>query len=235
LVSDLPPLPQLDSLRLHAIENTVLRKFDRAIEDYRGIVEESPVAQKASAYVDLGRAQEKNEDIAGAIESYEQAARLDTQDPAALLHLGILYGRRQELGAAGNAFQEAERLYQALFNFEGVTEVCYQRGFLYKNLNRLADARAQLEAALNTAGISVYQQIRAQLVLSSVSAAEGNAAEADREAARQSRKRWTTALRIRLPAASSGLAIRFFSAASTTMLRSRTGGRSILQNEITGI
>src|SRR6185295_4191504 len=51
-----------------------------------------------------------------------------------------------------------------------------------KNLNRLADARAQLEAALNTAGISVYQQIRAQLVLSSVSAAEGNAAEADREA-----------------------------------------------------
>ncbi len=182
LVSNLPTLPQLDSLRLQAIANTVLRNFDRAIEDYRRIVEESPVAQKASAYVDLGRAQEKNEDIAGAIESYEQAARLDTQDPAALLHLGILYGRRQELGAAGNAFQEAERLYQALFNFEGVTEVCYQRGFLYKNLNRLADARAQLEAALNTAGISVYQQIRAQLVLSSVSAAEGNAAEADREA-----------------------------------------------------
>ena len=54
-------------------------------------------AEKSAAYVDLGRAYEKNEDLDRAIDSYVKATQLDPQSAAAFLRSGILYGRRQQL------------------------------------------------------------------------------------------------------------------------------------------
>jgi serine/threonine protein kinase/Tfp pilus assembly protein PilF len=185
LAGDLSPLPTLDSLYLKTITHVVLRELDPAIESYRKISELSPDAEKPHAYVDLGRAYENNDETEKAMESYKRAASLAPQDAAAFLRLGILYGKQQDLKAAGESFQKAETLYQALSNFEGVAEVFYQRGFLFKNLNKLSEARAQLETALKmTIAMTAnqYQQIRTLQVLSSVSAAEGNAKQAEQQA-----------------------------------------------------
>jgi tetratricopeptide (TPR) repeat protein len=181
LAGDLSPLPPLDAHYLQAITHVVLRELGDAINSYRKIAEQAPNGEKSHAYVDLGRAYENNDETEKAMESYAQAARLATQDPAAFLRLGIIYGRQQNLEQAREAFQTAEKLYQDIVNFEGVAEVFYQRGFLFKNLNRLPEARAQLEKALELTRTTAnqYQQIRTLQVLSSVAAGEGDAAQAE--------------------------------------------------------
>lgn len=186
LARDLSRLAPLDSLYLQAITHVVLHEFGPAIESYRKIAELVPAAEKAQAYVDLGRAQEKNDEVEKAMESYRQASTLATQDAAAYLRLGILYGRRQDVEHASQAFQTAEDLYRVLSNNEGEAEVFYQRGFLYKNQNKLREARAQLDEAykLSSNPVNQYQQIKVLLVLSGVSGAEGNPAQAEQQATR---------------------------------------------------
>lgn len=186
LAGDLSTHPSLEALYLEAITHIALREFEPAIESYKKIAEQVPVADRAHAFVDLGRAYENSDQIAKAIESYQYASELAQQDPAAFLRLGIVHGRQQNLEQAREAFQKAEVLYDGHSNPEGVAEVFYQRGFLLKNLNKPAEAREQLQTALNMARTratdNYYQQIRALQVLSSVAAVEGNAIQAEQQA-----------------------------------------------------
>lgn len=185
LVNDVSPLPALDTLRVQAITHVVLREFGSAADAYRRIAEQVPASEKAQALVDLGRAQEQNDDLADAHDSYQRASALATQDAVAYLRLAILSGRQQDLAGALPAFDTAERLYRALSNSEGEAEVFFQRGFLFVNMKRLRDARKQLDQALALASTPAnpYQQIRTLLALSSVSAAEGDPFHAEEQAA----------------------------------------------------
>jgi tetratricopeptide (TPR) repeat protein len=60
LVPDRSLLAPLDELRLQAITAAVSRDFKSAIENYREVVRQVPEPVKPYAYVDLGRAYEKN-------------------------------------------------------------------------------------------------------------------------------------------------------------------------------
>ena len=104
--------------------------------------------EQSAAYVDLGRAYEKNEDLDRAIESYVKATQLDPQSAAAFLRSGILYGRRQLLPKANDAFSKAEAIYQAMSSQEGLAEVHYQRGSLLARIRKLPEAKEQLERSL---------------------------------------------------------------------------------------
>jgi serine/threonine protein kinase/lipopolysaccharide biosynthesis regulator YciM len=177
LVRDRAALPTVDSMYLDAIEATVRRDFGSAIDNYRKIAERASDLEKSSAYVDLGRSYEKNENIDKAIEYYTEAAKADPQSAPAFLRLAILYGRRQDLKNATEAFEKAEKIYQAMSNQEGLAEVLYQRGTLFSKIRKLADAKSQLEKALEVSqgsGENKYQLVRTQLQLSSVYYAEGN-------------------------------------------------------------
>lgn len=177
LVRDRTALRNVDGLYLDAIEATVRRDFTSAIDSYQKIAERAADSEKSSAYVDLGRSYEKNENIDKAIEYYSEAVRTDPQSATAVLRLAILYARRQDLKNATEAFDKAETIYQAMSNQEGVAEVLYQRGALFSKIRKLADAKTQLEKALEIsqgAADNKYQLVRTQLQLSSVYFAEGN-------------------------------------------------------------
>ena len=181
LVPDRTSLPQADAMYLDAIMGTVRRDFTQAIDQYRKIVEQAADSDKASAQVDLGRAFEKNDNLDKAIESYQQATKLNSQSAAAFLRLAILYGRQQKLKDATEAFDEAEAIYQALSNQEGVTEVFYQRGTLLSRMGKLDEARRKLSEALRMTQnppTNKYQQIRILLQLSSLSWSEGDTVQA---------------------------------------------------------
>ena len=182
LVPDRSALAPLDALYLQGFIDTLSRNFAGAAENYRKISERVPDKDKKYAYVDLGWAYEKNEDIDGAVAAYQQAVRLDSEYPTPFLRLGVLYGRQQALKEAEEAFKKAETLYQAQSNFEGVGEVLYQKGLHLNFLDRLEEARLELEKALETAHTSnnIYQQVRAALELSSVLAAEGSTEQAEK-------------------------------------------------------
>ncbi|HEU4388374.1 MAG TPA: protein kinase [Blastocatellia bacterium] len=184
LVPDRSALEPLDALYLQGVTDTISRNFGGAVESYQKICEQIPDKDKKYAYVDLGRAYEKNEEIDKAIASYEQAAKLDSDYATAFLRLGVLFGRRQLLSKADEAFTKAESQYQTLSNLEGVTEVLFERGLLLNTLDHLTEARLQLGKAIEVARAnnSIYQQVRAQLQLASVLAAEGDTVKAEQSA-----------------------------------------------------
>jgi serine/threonine protein kinase/Tfp pilus assembly protein PilF len=180
LVPDRSVLPARDALYLQAITATVSRDFKSAIASYREVVSQSPEQEKPYAYVDLGRAYEKNEEVDKAIESYLEATTRDSQYATAFLRVGILYGRKQNQASAGAAFDKAEALYQALSNYEGVTEIFYQRGTLFLQTGKMKEAREKLQRALEIARTTdnKYQQVRTLLQFSSLSYIENDMSQA---------------------------------------------------------
>ncbi|HUS11490.1 MAG TPA: tetratricopeptide repeat protein [Pyrinomonadaceae bacterium] len=180
LVPNRSALAATDAGYLEAINATVSREFPVAVRAYSGLVKLSP--NEPAVYVDLGRSQEKNEDLTSAIASYQEATKRNPQYATAFLRAGNLYGRQMDLTAALDAFNKAETLYQALGNFEGQAEVSYQRGFLFDQVNKIAEARRHLERALELAKTTnnEYQQVKTLLKLGDVALAENNM-----EAARQ--------------------------------------------------
>jgi tetratricopeptide (TPR) repeat protein/predicted Ser/Thr protein kinase len=185
LVPDRSALAQPDALYFDAIAATVRRDFPVALALYRKIADQAAGSEKSRALLDLGRAYEKNENIAEAIKSYAEAATGDPHSATAHLRLGVLYGRRQDLKSATDQFNEAENNYRAMSNQEGLAEVLYERGTLLNNMDRLAEARPHLEGALKVAETTgnKYQQARALLQLSSIAWTEGNTERARRHAA----------------------------------------------------
>ena len=181
LLPDRSNLSAAESNYVDAVAATLGRNFKTAIDKYSLIVELGcETRNKSAAYVDLGRAYEKNEDLDRAIESYVKATQLDPQSAAAFLRSGILYGRRQQLPKANDAFSKAEDIYQAMSSQEGLAEVHYQRGSLLARIRKLPEAKAQLERslAMSRASSSEYQAIRTSLQLSNVYYAMGDSNQA---------------------------------------------------------
>jgi tetratricopeptide (TPR) repeat protein/predicted Ser/Thr protein kinase len=180
LAPDRTTLPPLDALYLDAVTASVRRDFSSAIAAYSAIARLSP--DEAQVYVDLGRAYENNEETNKAIESYVKATTLDPQYATAHLRAGVLYGRQLQLQSAHAAFDKADQIYQALGKVEGRAEVFYQRAYLFVRSGRMAEARQQLEEALDLAHAIDYQsqQIKTMLLLVYVFRHEGRIAEAQR-------------------------------------------------------
>ena len=178
------PLQRADSLYLKAVTNTVLRDFSPAIESYQQIARQASDQEKANVFLDLGRAYEKNDQLEKAKENYQEATKLAPQEAAGFLRLGVACGQSQNFICASEAFQKAESLYQALSSNEGVTEVLYQRGFVFIYQVKLPEATAELAKALEMTKASgnQYQLIRVLQLLSTASALDGHVAQAEKQA-----------------------------------------------------
>jgi tetratricopeptide (TPR) repeat protein len=176
LAPDRSALATADAAYLEAIAATLRRDFAAAVGYNQKILNQAPGSEKANAYVDLGRAYEKNENLDKAIECYTESTKRDAQSPAGFLRLAILYSRRQDSGRAEEAFKAADKLYQTMSNDEGRVEVRLQRGALLARTGKLPEAKAQLEQVLEILKNvdNKYQLVRAQLQLSLVSRDEGN-------------------------------------------------------------
>ena len=197
LAPDPSKLAVADGAYLEAVAATVRRDFAVAVGHYQKILDQAPDKEQADAYVNLGRAYEKSENLNKAIESYTEATKRDPQSPAGFLRLAILYSRRQDSVKAEAAFQEAEKLYQTMSNDEGRVEVLYQRGALLARTGKLAEARAQLERVLELLKNvdNKYQIVRTQLQLSLVFRDDGNIDRAQELAAEAIRLAQTSNIR----------------------------------------
>jgi serine/threonine protein kinase/Tfp pilus assembly protein PilF len=175
LVPNRSQLATTDALYLEAINATVTKDFAGAIKAYTELVRLSP--NEPQVYVDLGRAYEKNDDLKKAIEMYLEARSRAPQYATAHLREAILYGRQLDLTGASAAFDKADTLYQALGNFEGQAEVLFQRGFLFLQIEKFAEAHQQFERSLEMARTtsSQYGQVKALLKLGDAVVAEGKA------------------------------------------------------------
>jgi serine/threonine protein kinase/Tfp pilus assembly protein PilF len=182
LVPNRSILERADALYLDAIRATITRDFSVAIDSYSKLARLKP--EEAQAYLDLGRAYEKNDEIEKALENFNRAIQHDPQYAPAFLHLGILYGRKQDLSNASAAFDKADSIFQIGGDFEGRTEVLYQRGVLLNKIGKMAESQDQLQHALDIARTSnnEYQQIKTMLQMSSVLYSRGNTEQAKESA-----------------------------------------------------
>lgn len=160
-----------DALYIDAVNATIMRDFPKAVIIYSAIAGRSP--DSAQVYLDLGRAYEKNEEIEKAVESYQKASALDSQDGGALLRLGILLNRKSEFEQAFYAFDKSENIYDRLSDDEGVAEVKIQRGISFNSQEKLELARKEFEQVLAIPRANKYQKIKAMLQISSVCSSEG--------------------------------------------------------------
>jgi len=185
LLPDRSSLSNAESMYVDAVAATLNRNFKAAIDKYSQIVTSVGDGEKAAAYVDLGRAYEKDENIDKAIESYVKATQLDPQSAAGFLHSGILHGLRLQLSQANDAFSKAQDIYKAMSSQEGLAEVYFQRGSLLAKMRKLPEAKEQLERSLEMSRTASndYQSIRTQLQLSNVYYAEGDSNRAKATAA----------------------------------------------------
>jgi tetratricopeptide (TPR) repeat protein len=173
-------LPEDDRLRLQGTRSLVLRDLDSAVESFRRLAQRH--GRDATAFLDLGRAEEAAGRRTEALGSYMKAVEIDPQYAAARLRLGSVKGQEFRRDEALAAFTESERLYRLAANTEGEAEVLLQRGGFHYVMGDLKQARADFERALGLASTlrGTHQWVRAQMGLSGVTAAEGRFAESER-------------------------------------------------------
>ena len=180
LVPNRSVLAEVDAIRLQAITDTVKRDLAAAAENYRRLVTRVPQTEKAFALVDLGRAYEKDDKLDKAIESYQEATRLNQHYAAAFLRLGVALGRGQKYQEAETALHRAGELFGVSDQFEGSTEVLFQQGILFTQRGKFAEAQSQFGKALerSIALENNDQRIRTLQQLSNTFIQAGDAAKA---------------------------------------------------------
>jgi eukaryotic-like serine/threonine-protein kinase len=159
-------LTSRDRLKLRAVQLLVSRDYERALPVFRELERSARPPEKRAAALESGWLAQQREDTEGAAAAYVRALKLDASYAAARLRLGYILGRRRNVDAAVTAFHEAETLYAAESNYEGVTECLLQEASLLNRSSRSAEADQLMERALvvGRAAGSTYQQIRLQLV-----------------------------------------------------------------------
>jgi len=176
-------LSRVDTLYIQAINATVSHDFKSAVESYREMVSKVSSAELPYAYVELGRAYEKNEDLSNAIASYQQAIAKDSGYASAFLRSGILKTRLEDFGAE-DALRQAFDLFRLQSNPEGMAEVLIQRGILMKTKGDAAKARESLQQALQIVQTftNPSQESNTLLQLAAVSRVTGDHGAAERYA-----------------------------------------------------
>jgi serine/threonine protein kinase len=156
-------LSSVDRRSIDAAQSLLLQDFPAAVRHRQEILQSLPESQKGYGYLDLGRAQEKNNDILAAIQSYQASARLLPDDAAPFLHLAILQARQQNASEAEAAFNRAEQLYKVKQNYEGLGEIYFQRAHWANQRGDLDSARKWLDDCLKIASQiqSVQLEVRA--------------------------------------------------------------------------
>ncbi len=180
ITGDRSRVSPLDALYLDAINATVTRRFGDAIKFYGEIVKLTP--ESSPVYVDLGYAYENDGNLDKALENYLKAIELNKgQYATAFLRAGIVYQRKGDTDKATARFDQAERLYQAASNNEGLNEVYRQRGILFRNNGLYDEAKKQFEQSLNAARSlgNEAQQITSLIGLSYLHSSRGLYAEAE--------------------------------------------------------
>lgn len=163
-------LNPLDRQYMNAIRATLTRNFPEAVVLYGRILHELPATEKPAGYVDLGMAEERAGNPQKALEDYGRAASLDKDNAAAYMNMAILNSRLNKTADANEAFSNAESIFTAKLDQEGLANLDYERGYAANVSGNLTQATLFLQKSLEEArGIpSVQLEIRALIQLSSV-------------------------------------------------------------------
>lgn len=159
-------LTELDQVRLRALQAVVSRDYAAAAPLFDRLETAASGRSRAAAALESGWLAQQREDTDGAASAYQRALAVDGSYAAAALRLGFIDGRRGDDRRALEHFEQAERIYDAASDHEGVTEALYQRANLLNRRSRAAEAMPAIEKALSVAHSlgNTYQDLRLRLL-----------------------------------------------------------------------
>jgi tetratricopeptide (TPR) repeat protein len=158
-------ISSVEEKRVRAFQFMVSRDYDRAAPLFAELEEQAPASDKAAAALESGWVAQQRDDTGSAIAAYERALKTAPGYAAAKLRLAYLEGRRRQVDGALKTYVEAEALYSAASDYEGVTESLLQRATLLTRSSKPAEAILLIEKALMVARLlnSPSQRIRLEL------------------------------------------------------------------------
>ena len=160
-------LSESDDRKLRALQFMVSRDYARAAPLVEQIEGEAKGPDRAAAALESGWLAQQREGTDAAAAAFGRALTLDPSYAAAKLRLGFLFGRqggKDEQALA--AFGEAEGLYRAAGNIEGVTQTLLERANLLDRRNREKEALPVIADALTMARAvgNRYQEVRLRFI-----------------------------------------------------------------------
>jgi len=182
-------LNEQDALRVKALQYMISRDFDRAQPLLEQWQSEASGRDKAGTYVDLAWLALKRDDNPGMIPPLEQALELDPSNAGAKLRLAVAVDRQGKREAAQKLFADAESLFNASSDYEGVCETLLQQAISLGRANRTPQAEALINRAIPLASSTgdLYHEIRLQLALALAYRNQGDTAKSS-EVAEQAAK-----------------------------------------------
>jgi serine/threonine protein kinase/Tfp pilus assembly protein PilF len=159
-------LSAADERRLNAYQFMVAREYDRAAPLLQEMERAASSAEKPAAALESGWLAELAGRTDEAVRDYERALDANPTYAPAKLRLGQMLQLRRELPAALRNFQDAERLFQASSDYEGVTEALRLQANLLNRSGRAKEALPLIDRALSDARTvgSLYLEIRLELL-----------------------------------------------------------------------
>ena len=158
-------LSTADERRLKAYQFIVSRDYERAAPLLQEIERAASPGEKPAAALESGWLAELEGKTDEAVRDYERALDLNPSYAAAKLRLGQMLQRRRELPPALKNLEDAERLFQASSDYEGVTEALWGQANLLNRSGRAKEALPLTDRALSDARTvgSLYLEIRLEL------------------------------------------------------------------------
>jgi serine/threonine protein kinase len=149
-------LTEADDRQLRALQFMVSRDYERAAPLMKAIEAGADPPHRAAAALESGWLAQQMDDSDTAAAAFSRALAIDPSYAAAKLRLGFIFGRQGKDAQALASFGEAEGLYRAAGNIEGVTQTLIERANLLDRRNReeealpvIAEARTMARAVGN--------------------------------------------------------------------------------------
>ncbi len=156
-----------DELRVRALQHMTARQFDAALPLFTQLVSGARTErERAAGHLQLAWLEQKRQNLPETQKSLQEALRLNSSHAGAKLRLAMIYAQKPDMGKATAAFDEAEALFRAASDMEGVTEVLWQQARFLARSNRTAESLQLAGRGLTIAASTGdrFHEIRLQLV-----------------------------------------------------------------------
>ncbi|MCC6539143.1 MAG: protein kinase [Bryobacterales bacterium] len=179
-------LSDADALRVRALQHMLSREFDAA----RPVLEQrlalaTTDRERVEGHLELSWLGQKRQNAADTRRHIDEALRLNPSSPGAKLRLAMSLGQQQKTHEAALAFGEAEVLFRAASDFEGVAEVLWQESRVMARAGRNQEALqlAGKGIAIASSNGNVFHEARLRLVQAWVHRNLGEVAKSEEIAA----------------------------------------------------
>lgn len=171
---------QQDILHVTAAQYTLSRNFELAQPAIDELASLARGDEKPAAALEQAMLAVKRDRTPLAISTLESILRQAPAYAGARLRLAFLYARQRKNEAALESYQQAETLFRAANNFDGVVESLFQRGVFFSRANRNQEAISVMQQAFAIARDTgdMHHEIRLQMALGTAYANLGQTSQA---------------------------------------------------------